>query len=103
MEDRESILPQRVLFIGGHENFIKKVRQIYPSWTFLKPEEINSSKVKRDYALIVIQTNHVSHNIIERAKAFCKDAPVVYSNCTNVNRAINELTNMLSTVMQNKN
>jgi len=88
MEDANNSLPQKVLFVGGHENFVKKLKRMYPAWTFLKPEEINCAKVKRDYALIIIQTNHVSHNIIERAKAFCKDIPVVYSNYTNVNRML---------------
>ena len=101
MEDKNMDLPQKVLFIGGHENFVKKVRQTYPGWTFLKPEEINSSKVKRDYALIVIQANHVSHNIIERAKAFCKDTPVVYANCTNINRVIGEAKEHYSRFVSN--
>ncbi|MDO5332031.1 MAG: hypothetical protein Q4E99_05055 [Bacillota bacterium] len=88
--DSRLTFPENVLFVGGHIDFVKKIRKEYPTWTFLDSSEINSSKVKKEYALIIIQTNHVSHNIVERAKAFCKDIPIVYSNCTNVSRALGE-------------
>jgi len=101
METRLSF-PDNVLFVGGHVDFVKKVRKVYPTWTFLDSSEINSNKVKREYSLIIIQTNHVSHNIVERAKAFCKDIPVVYSNCTNVGRALGEAKERYSRYIKKK-
>ena len=81
-----------VLFIGGHENFISKLKQAYPGWTYLNPEERNSLKVKGDFKLVVAKTDHLSHNILERAYAYVsRDIPTVYTKSTNINRALLEI------------
>ena len=91
-EEKEVRIPsEKVLFVGGQENFINKMRKLYPDWTYLGSEERNCKKVKGEYSLAIIKANHCSHNIIERALAHCGDVPVIYSNCTNVDRTVAEI------------
>ena len=87
------ILPnERVLFIGGHENFISKFKKAYPGWVYLNPEERNCKKVRGDFLFVVAKTDHLSHNILERAYAFLdKNVPTIYTKSTNVNRAVLEI------------
>ena len=87
-----NIPAENVLFIGGHESFVSKMKKIYPGWTYLNPSERNCNKVKGDYTAIVIKFDHVSHNIIERALSFCKGTPIIYSRCTNLNRSLDEIS-----------
>ena len=86
------IIPlKNVLFVGGQENFINKMKKLYPEWTYLDTDERNSGKIKGEYELAIIKANHCSHNIIERALSRCKDVPIIYSNATNVKRALEEI------------
>ena len=87
------ILPKdRVLFIGGHENFISKFKKEYPGWVYLTTEERNSNKVRGDFLFVVAKTDHLSHNILERAYAYLdKNVPTIYTKSTNVNRAVHEI------------
>jgi len=95
-EATEVVIPsENVLFVGGQENFVSKMRKIYPNWTYLECGERNCKKVKGNYSLAIIKANHCSHNIIERALAHCGDIPVIYSNCTNVDRTIEEIKNSI--------
>jgi len=86
------IIPsENVLFVGGQENFINKMKKLYPGWTFLESGERNCKKVNGEYDLAIIKANHCSHNIIERALAHVGNVPIIYSNCTNVDRTIDEI------------
>ena len=93
-------LPDKnVLFIGGHENEIAKLKLRHPEWTFLGAKERNSNKVKRDFDFVVAKVDHVSHNIIERALAFIPDdVPVIYSNVTNIDRMEHEILTQIEHV-----
>lgn len=95
-----SNLPDKnILFIGGHENEIAKLKLRHPEWTFLGPKERNSNKVKRDFDFVVAKVDHVSHNIIERALAFVpNDVPVIYSNATNINRVELEIASQIELI-----
>jgi len=83
----------RILLIGGHEIFIAKMKKIYPNWVYLSSEERNcKGKVSREYDLIVAKTDHMSHNIMEKALAHVdKNIPIIYSHATNINRTIEEI------------
>ena len=83
----------RILLIGGHEVFISKMKKIYPNWVYLSSEERNcKGKVSREYDLIVAKTDHMSHNIMEKALAHIdKNIPIIYSHATNINRTIAEI------------
>lgn len=83
----------RILLIGGHEIFVSKMKKIYPNWVYLSSEERNcKGKVSRDYDLIVAKTDHMSHNIMEKALAHVdKNVPIVYSHATNISRTIEEI------------
>ena len=83
----------RILLIGGHEIFVSKMKKIYPKWVYLSSEERNyKGKVSRDYDLIVAKTDHMRHNIMEKALAHVdKNVPIIYSHATNINRTIEEI------------
>lgn len=83
----------RILLIGGHEVFVSKMKKIYPNWVYLSSEERNcKGKISREYDLIVAKTDHMSHNIMEKALSHMnKNIPIIYSHATNINRTIEEI------------
>ena len=91
-------MPSNVLFVGGKSNFINKMKQVYPEWVYIDSKERNCGKVKGDYRFVVVQTNYTSHNIIERVLAYCEGIPVIYSNHTNVNRVLDDISLGLSRI-----
>jgi len=100
--EHQSILPDsKVLFIGGHKNFISKIKKKYPDWVYLKPEERNCKKVKGDFFFVVAKTDSISHNIVERAYAFLeKDVPTIYAKGTNVDRVVSGIEEEYSKILQ---
>lgn len=90
--DCKNVLPSDVLFVGGNVNFVKKLKKAYPSWVFIDPCERNCGKARGEFSLVVICANHTSHNIVERVMSRCKDVPVIYTNCTNVDRVTGEIS-----------
>lgn len=86
-----AIRDARILFVGGQEQYIKKMKNVYPDWTYLSMSERNTSKVKGNFDAVVIKNDHVSHNIVEKVMKYCKDTPVVYCKYSNVDRSIDEI------------
>jgi hypothetical protein len=89
------ILPEkRVLFLGGHANMVKKLRQRFPSWEFLTDDELGSW-TGSDCDVIFFWSNHCSHLIYEYVNARKnKNTPYLYVTATNINRLINEMADL---------
>ena len=87
-----TLLPEKgVLFLGGHENMVKKLRQEFPKWTY-----ISSDKLRRcssiNHKIIFYWTNHSSHSIMEYVYSKkSDDAVVLYVTATNIPMLIAEM------------
>ena len=87
------ILPRkRVLFLGGHANMVKKLRQEFPDWAYLTDDELGNWN-GGECDVIFFWSNHSSHpmwNYVTVRKR--KETPYLYVKSTNINRLIAEMT-----------
>ena len=61
---KEAIAQMRIVVIGGHSNWVYKLRNMFPNWTFVNPEAGGSTDAsiveKADYAFFFTDT--ISHS-----------------------------------------
>lgn len=61
---KEAISNLRIVIIGGHSNWISKMKREFPGWTFIKPEASGSTDAsivdKADY--VYFFTDTISHS-----------------------------------------
>ena len=83
-----------IMFVGGHPNFLKKLREVYPDWSYITKE--NVPERLRQYnkqKMCFIYTAHTSHPIywgVINALRNC-DTPYSYIKGTNLDRVITEM------------
>ena len=85
-------LPEKgVVFIGGHPNMVKHLKNRFPSWRFIDGDDRNFKDLGAP-SIIFIWFEHISHPTYHRIMTFAPDAcPVRYCNTTNQNRLIEEM------------
>lgn len=90
--DPFEVLPKDgVLFLGGHQNMTKKLRNIFPGWTFLSDDLFRSWTAKKLNA-VFYWYNHSSHSMMKYVNARKDgDVPYVYVTATNIDRLIKEM------------
>ena len=96
---RESTLPRKgVMFMGGHPNMVKKLRQRFPKWTYVALNELRRKTSVRP-KVVFHWSNHSSHMMEEWT--FSKMPPntkshVIYLKSTNLNMLIDEMEELYS-------
>ena len=88
----ENILPlSNVLFLGGHQNMTKKLRQLYPDWTYVTDDQFNR-RGNITQPTIFFWTGHSSHKMMRfvysRLPSYAK---VIYVSATNLERLTSEM------------
>lgn len=85
-------LPERgVIFIGGHPNMVKHLKNRFPDWRFIDGDDRNFKDLGSP-SVIFIWFEHISHPTYHRIMTFAPDAcPIRYCNATNQNRLIEEM------------
>ena len=76
---------ERILFLGGHENMLKKLRQKHPGWTYIGDD--SSTKITWDMTFDVcfIWYKHLSHKAFLTVQNRVDNrAPIIYLNSTNL-------------------
>lgn len=87
-----SKLPKKgVLFLGGHPNMTKKLRQQFPKWTF-----VSDNQLKRcgsiSQTLVFYWTGHSSHKIMRYVYSkLPENANILYVTATNLPLLIQEM------------
>lgn len=94
--DTLEVLPElpedNVVFFGGSTNMQKKLRQIYPNWSFIGSEGISSSySIPTNPCVVFLWTNHMSHGMQCSVNARVGDAEKVYVTRTNLDALIREM------------
>ena len=88
----EKMLPlTNVLFLGGHQNMTKKLRKLYPDWTYVTDDHFNR-RSNITQPTIFFWTGHSSHKMMRFVYSrLPADAKVIYVTATNLERLTNEM------------
>lgn len=78
-------LPQKgVLFLGGHQNMTKKLRQQFPKWTYLSDDRIKRCS-SINQTVVFFWTNHSSHKMMQYVYSkLPENASIIYVTATNL-------------------
>lgn len=94
--DFEEIKGKKILVAGGHERWVRKMRQEYPLWDFaLRNHENENDRFNvASYDMVVFNFEHISHsdyfllrNKIDGAAKNGIMIPVGYIRATNIRQA----------------
>lgn len=93
-ENRQKLKIIRGLVIGGHANFIAKIRRLLPGWKFHSVDDTvvdDGSVIEAD--IVVLFTKYASHKITEKPTKICrqKNIPILYANNTNPSTFLNNI------------
>ncbi len=94
-----------IMFVGGHPNFLKKLRELYPNWIYLThknaPERMSQySKLSACF----ICDEHMCHPLFYNVMASVKSTGIPYSyvKATNLDRAITEMRQDFADMLKSK-
>ena len=87
-----NILPRKgVLFLGGHPNMTKKLRQHFPKWTFVSDDQLKRCG-NSNYALVFYWTGHSSHKMMRHVfSKLPENANIIYVTATNLPLLVKEM------------
>ena len=90
--DPVAILPKTgVLFLGGHQNMVKKLRQIFPDWEYIS-DDLFKRGTLGNIKTIFYWTAHSSHSMMAFINARkSDDMSYTFVSATNINRLISEM------------
>lgn len=88
----EGTLPlSNVLFLGGHQNMTKKLRQLYPNWTYVTDDQFNR-RTNITQQTVFFWTGHSSHKMMRFVYSRLPAcANVIYVTATNLERLTSEM------------
>lgn len=85
-------LPQKgVLFLGGHQNMTKKLRQQFPKWTYVTDDQLKRCS-SINQTVVFYWTKHSSHKMMRYIYSKLPDnASIIYVTATNLPLLIAEM------------
>lgn len=85
-------LPQKgVLFLGGHPNMTKKLRQQFPKWTYVTDDQLKRC-ASINQTVVFYWTKHSSHKMMRYVYSKLPDnASIIYVTATNLPLLIAEM------------
>lgn len=88
----ETMLPQKgVLFLGGHQNMTKKLRQQFPKWTYVTDDQIRRCS-SINQTVVFYWTKHSSHKMMQYVYSkLPEDASIIYVTATNLSLLIEQM------------
>ena len=93
-KEKESLnkLPRKgVLFLGGHPNMTKKLRQQFPKWTYILDEQLKRVN-NLNQTIVFYWTGHSSHKMMRYVYSkLPKNVHIIYVTATNLPLLINEM------------
>ena len=98
-----SIIPKKgVLFLGGHQNMVKKLQQRYPKWRFIT-DDYFGHRGSMEQLIVFFWTAHCSHKMMQFVYSkLNRNATVYYVTATNLDMLENEMINALQNNSKNK-
>lgn len=79
-------LPENgILFVGGHENMVKKLKALYPGWKYVAADQTFGSRSMGSTVFAFVWSNHLSHKTYNYyVNALPADVPVFFLDATNI-------------------
>ena len=86
------VLPQKgVLFLGGHQNMTKKLRQQFPKWCFISDDHLKRCS-RINQSTVFFWTGHSSHKMMRYVYSkISADATIIFVTSTNLSLLIEEM------------
>lgn len=86
-------LPEnRILFAGGHDILVNKLKQIHPDWSYLDDDSnFNSAYCRKDVDCVFIWDKHLSHIVFRNLKSVLGHVPFYYVKSTNLDMLEQEM------------
>jgi len=94
-EMEESLKDRRIIIVGGHDNWVGYLKEIFPSWTYIKPSISNtlpeSHAVNAEYLFFFTDT--ISHGSFDKYMNVVRkhDLPYSYLHGTNIERTVSSI------------
>lgn len=87
-----NVLPRKgVLFLGGHQNMTKKLRQQFPKWTYISDEQLKRHSCINQ-TVVFYWTGHSSHKMMRYVYSkLPENANIIYVTATNLPMLIEEM------------
>lgn len=80
-----------VIFLGGHQNMTKKLRQVFPGWTYVSDEHLRKN-VTDNKKVVFYWTGHGSHKIMRYVYSrLSPNTKIIYVTATNLPLLIEEM------------
>ena len=78
-------LPEKgVLFLGGHQNMTKKLRQQFPKWTYVTDDQLRRC-TNLNQNIVFFWTGYSSHKLTRYVYSkLPENANIIYVNATNL-------------------
>lgn len=78
-----------IIFMGGHQNLVNKLSDLYPNWTFYNDDTLNAA-LPKDADFLVYFTNHCSHTLFNSMQSWnkMKKRPIHYAYSNNIEQLV---------------
>lgn len=85
-------LPRKgVLFLGGHQNMTKKLRQQFPDWTYITDDQFKRHTSINE-TMVFYWTGHGSHKMMRYVyNRLPENASIIYVTATNLPLLIEQM------------
>ena len=91
MDKLNSLPDSGVVFLGGHPNMTKKLKQHYPKWEFISDDKLKrQSKIRQE--TVFYWTAHGSHKLMQYTYSkLPENVNIYYVTATNIKLLIEQM------------
>lgn len=91
----DSISKKRVLIIGGHSNWIQKMKEVFPDWGYINFKNTTTvdDSILNNVEYVYFFTDFIKHHVYNRfiSQVRSKKIPFGYIGSTNIDKCIRQL------------
>ncbi len=94
-EMEKSIAPRRIVIIGGHDNWVKKMKTKFPDWSFVSREVsgIADKDIVKNAEMVYFFSDSLAHSVYYRYMNVVREGkvPFGYIHGVNINRNVEQI------------
>lgn len=86
-EMQEALAGRKIVIVGGHPIWVKKLKEVFPKWKYISDENFRPSEVKNldGVERLYFYTDHMSHNMYETYIKAAREKKVPFGYIQGVN------------------
>lgn len=86
-EMQEELAEHKIILIGGHVNWLNKMRQVFPEWSFINLEHSTTvnSRIVENCEKVYFFTDHLSHGAYGRFMSVIREKGVAFGYLNSIN------------------